>query len=102
MDKLIIGIDVGGTKVAGGLVDGKGRLHKAITLPTRASEGFEASFGQVATVITLLVNGAGGTDHIRGIGLCCPGPLNPRTGMVINPPNLPGWVDIPFAERVGK
>jgi len=102
MDKMIIGIDVGGTKVAGGLVDRKGRLYKAITLPTKASDGFEVSFGQVAAVIRRLVKQAGGPDHIKGIGLCCPGPLNPRTGMVINPPNLPGWVNIPFAGRVEK
>lgn len=102
MDKTIIGIDVGGTKVAGGLVDKKGRLDKTVTLPTKANEGFETSFGQVATVIKRLINQAGGAEHIKGIGMCCPGPLNPRTGMVINPPNLPGWVNIPFAERVEK
>ncbi|TAM84150.1 MAG: ROK family protein [Acidobacteria bacterium] len=102
MDKMIIGVDVGGTKVAGGLVDRKGRLDKAITLPTKANEGFEISFGQVVAVIKRLINQVGGPDHVKGIGMCCPGPLNPRTGMVINPPNLPGWVNIPFAERVEK
>jgi glucokinase len=102
MDKMIIGIDVGGTKIAGGLVDKKGRLDKAVTLPTKANEGFETSFGQVSTVIKRLINQADGPDHIKGIGICCPGPLNPRTGVVINPPNLPGWVNIHFAERVEK
>ncbi len=46
MDKMIIGIDVGGTKVAGGLVDRKGRLGKSVTLPTKAHEGFKTSFEQ--------------------------------------------------------
>jgi len=102
MDKMIIGIDVGGTKVAGGLVDKKGRLDRAVTLPTKASGGFDVSFGQVMAVIKRLLNQAGSPDHIKGIGICCPGPLNPRTGMVINPPNLPGWVNIPLAERLEK
>jgi glucokinase len=102
MDKMIIGIDVGGTKVAGGLVSKKGRLDKTVTLPTKANEGFETSFSQVSNVIKRLINQADGPDHIKGIGICCPGPLNPRTGVVINPPNLPGWVNIHFAERVEK
>lgn len=102
MDKMIIGIDVGGTKVAGGLVDRKGRLDKTVTLPTKANEGFETSFNQVLNVIRRLVNQAGGPDNVKGIGICCPGPLNPRTGIVINPPNLPGWVNINFTERVEK
>jgi glucokinase len=100
MDKVIVGIDVGGTKVAGGLVDRKGRLDKTVTLPTKANEGFETSFSQVVAVIRRLINQAGGSDHIKGIGICCPGPLNPRTGMVINPPNLPGWININFTERI--
>ena len=102
MEKMIIGIDVGGTKVAGGLVDRKGRLDRTVTLPTKASEGFETSFSQIAAVIKRLISQAGGPDQIQGIGMCCPGPLNPRTGVVINPPNLPGWTNIPFTERVKK
>jgi len=102
MDKMIIGIDVGGTKVAGGLVDKKGRLTKSVTLPTKADEGFEKSFRQVMTVIKRLIKQAGGHNHVVGVGICAPGPLNPRTGVVINPPNLPGWVNINFTERVEK
>jgi len=102
MDKMIIGIDVGGTKVAGGLVDRKGRLGKSVTLPTKAHEGFKTSFEQVMTVIKRLIRQAGGPDHIKGIGICAPGPLNPRTGEVINPPNLPGWTNIKFTKLVEK
>jgi len=102
MDKMIIGIDVGGTKVAGGLVSRKGRLGKTVTLPTRANEGFEASFSQVMAVIKRVIAQAGGPERVQGIGICAPGPLNPRTGVVINPPNLPGWTNIRFTERVEK
>jgi len=102
MDRLIIGVDVGGTKVAGGLVDKKGQLGKTLTLPTKANEGFEKSLGQIMTVIKRLITQAGGHDHVKGIGICAPGPLNPRTGVVINPPNLPGWTNINFTERVEK
>ena len=102
MAQLIIGIDVGGTKVAGGLVNRKGRLVKSIDVPTRAAEGFETSLGQILGVIETLVQRAGGKQNIAGIGVCAPGPLNPKTGVVINPPNLPGWRNIPLTRQVEK
>ena len=102
MPKLIVGIDVGGTKVAGGLVNLRGRLVRSLVVPTRAEEGFETSFQQILSVIEQLIEHAGGKQNIAGIGICAPGPLNPRTGLVINPPNLPGWRNIQLARRVEK
>jgi glucokinase len=40
--------------------------------------------------------------QIAGIGICAPGPLDPRTGVVINPPNLPGWRNFPLAAEIAK
>jgi len=90
MRKLIVGIDVGGTKVAGGLVTQRGRLVKSFIVPTRAEKGFKRSYSQIAHVIEHLIRLAGGRHKVGGIGICAPGPLNPKTGLVINPPNLPG------------
>jgi glucokinase len=39
---------------------------------------------------------------IRGIGICAPGPLDPNTGVVVNPPNVPCWRDFPLAAEVAK
>jgi glucokinase len=39
---------------------------------------------------------------ISGIGICAPGPLDPRTGVVINPPNLPYWRNFPLAAEISK
>ncbi len=100
MRKLIVGIDVGGTKVAGGLVTSKGRLVKSAVLPTRAKQGFKASFGQIVTLIEGLIRDAGGKEKILGIGICAPGPLNPRKGVVINPPNLPGWRNVQLERKI--
>jgi len=94
MAKLIVGVDVGGTKVAGGLVTLKGRLEKALVVPTRAEEGFRTSYGQVVHLIERLIKLAGRKDNIMGVGVCAPGPLNPKEGVIINPPNLPGWRNI--------
>ncbi|MGH9430127.1 MAG: ROK family protein [Terriglobia bacterium] len=100
MKKLIVGIDIGGTKVAGGLLDRKGKVAKTIIVPTRADEGFDVSIGQVKKVIERLIHHAGGKENIEGIGLCAPGPLDPKKGMVMSAPNLPGWHNVRLAKRV--
>ncbi len=102
MGKLIIGIDVGGTKVAGGLVNQKGRLVESQVVPTHAEKGFAKSYAQIIHVIGRLLRTAGGKDNVGGIGICAPGPLNPKTGVVLNPPNLPGWRNIELAKMVGE
>lgn len=102
MRQLIVGIDIGGTKVAGGLVSQKGRLVDSLIVPTRAKEGFKTSFNQTLILIERLVDLAGGKKKVAGIGICAPGPINPGTGVVINPPNLPGWRNIQLARGVEK
>ncbi len=100
MQDLIVGIDIGGTKIAGGLVTRKGRLVSSRIVPTRAEKGFKSSFRQILHVIERMIRRAGGKQHVAGIGLCAPGPLNPKTGVVIDAPNLPGWRNIPLARLI--
>jgi glucokinase len=102
MKQYIIGIDVGGTKVAGGLVTRKGKLSNAQVVPTYADKGFKKSLSQITTLIGRLVRAAGGESNVGGIGICAPGPLNPKTGVVLNPPNLPGWRNIHLTKLVEK
>jgi glucokinase len=40
--------------------------------------------------------------QVSAIGVCAPGPLNPGTGVVINPPNVPGWRNFPLAEQLRR
>ena len=95
-----IGVDIGGTKIAGGLVTARGRLARFLVTPTLAERGAAASLGQVLRLIERLIRMAGGAGNVRGIGMCAPGPLNPHTGLVLRPPNLPGWHDVPLARMV--
>src|SRR5271169_5092772 len=100
MRKLIIGIDVGGTKVAGGLITLKGRLVASAVVPTRADEGFKVSYGQIVQLVENLIEQAHGKHNLRGIGICAPGPLEPKSGIVINAPNLRGWRNIKLAQKL--
>lgn len=102
MGQLIIGIDVGGTKVAGGLVTQKGRLVESQVVPTYAEKGFAKSYAQIAQLVGRLIRAAGGRENVGGIGVCAPGPLNPKTGVVLNPPNLPGWRNIELTKMMEK
>jgi glucokinase len=95
----IIGVDVGGTKVAAGLVDAAGVITHQTRTPMAAAD---AAAGLSAVRSTIDSVRAGGDSEISAIGICAPGPLDPQTGVVINPPNLPGWRDFPLAAEISK
>ncbi len=88
----VLGIDIGGTKIAAGIVSESAGLIDVVTVPTRAAQGYEASIAQLHFAIRSVLR-----SEVRAIGIASPGPLNPKTGVVINPPNLPGWRDVPLA-----
>lgn len=94
----ILGVDVGGTKVAAGIVDTNGKILAQGRQPMIANADSEAALGAVTSAIdSMLATTPGG---IRSIGICAPGPLDPKTGVVLNPPNLPCWRDFPLAARI--
>jgi len=100
---LALGVDIGGSKVAAGLVNSEGHILSKTRLPMvttgTAADGFAAVTGAVDAV--LLAN-LDLRESLLGIGVCSPGPLDPRMGVVINPPNLPCWRDFPLAAKVRR
>jgi glucokinase len=105
-DDLMIGVDIGGTKVAAGVVDANGTILCHTRNPMVANNGTASGLTSVISAIeaasALAVTAAGAQNLIRGIGLCSPGPLDPKTGVVINPPNLPCWRNFPLAAEVAQ
>lgn len=100
-----IGVDVGGTKVAAGLVNSAGEITHQTRTPMVAGDAVAG----LAAVTSVIDSVRAATDHIpklqtpiSAIGICAPGPLDPKTGTVINPPNLPGWRNFPLAAEVAK
>jgi glucokinase len=96
---LVIGVDVGGTKTAAAQVlhGNPPELRRSIVVPTNAAGGFDASMGQIYSAIEACL-----TPDVEAIGLCAPGPLNPKTGIIVNPPNLPGWLNVPLADLISR
>ena len=108
-DELLVGVDIGGTKVAAGLLDRTGKIVAQSRMPMVANDA-ERGLAAVAAAIEDLrsraLSGAGSGSAVgfqpRAIGICAPGPLNPRTGVILNPPNVPGWHNFPLAEEMRK
>ncbi len=96
-------MDIGGTKVAAGLVDSAGSIvfQTRVAMPARgsAAEGFSAVQAAIEAVLAAHPEARGG---VAGIGICAPGPLDPLTGVILNPPNVPCWRNFPLASEVQR
>lgn len=104
--RLVIGVDVGGTKVAAGVVNERGKILSQVRLPMVAHKdgqaGLRAVVGAIEAASGKSASAPSSESPIRGIGICSPGPLDPKTGVVINPPNVQCWRNFPLADEVAK
>ena len=98
-DAPILGVDIGGTKVAVGIVSPDGKILSQERAPMVATGTAEEAFDAVTGAIDSMLQSEQGTQ-VHSIGICAPGPLDPSTGVVLNPPNLPCWRNFPLAEKV--
>lgn len=98
-DQLFLGVDIGGTKVAVGTVNGNGAILQQSRKPMLANGTAEDGLTAVYAAIDSFMSSEVG-PRIQGIGICAPGPLDPRTGVVLNPPNVPCWRNFPLADRI--
>ena len=94
---MTIGVDIGGTKVAAGLVNSSGEISHKTRAPMVATGDAATGFAAVKAAVDAVFSGA-----VTGIGLCSPGPLDPKTGVVLNPPNVPCWRNYPLAAEVER
>jgi len=100
-DDLALALDVGGTKIAAGVVTGDGRIHSFLAEPARREDGPSAMIDRLVALGRRAVDAAGvAWERIPAIGIACGGPLDPESGVIQSPPNLPGWDDIPLTQLV--
>jgi glucokinase len=98
----LIGVDVGGTKVAAGLVNATGEITFQTRTPMVSNDAAAGLAAVASAIDSVRAESCSLSSSIAGIGICAPGPLDPRTGIVINPPNLPGWRNFPLATEISK
>lgn len=96
-----LGLDIGGTKLAAGVVRSDGAVASLLTRPTDGADGPERV---IVRLLDLARDAIAETDvassQLAGIGIGCAGPLDAVRGVVQGPPNLPGWREVPLVARV--
>lgn len=85
-----LGLDIGGTKCAVVLGDAEGNVLKKIRFDTT----------DYAATLAALLEGAQSLfqEDVAAIGVSCGGPLDSRRGVILSPPNLPGWDEVHIVE----
>ena len=96
MPEQTLAIDIGGTKVAVGLVSDDGELGHRAQLPTPDGDA-EATWAVIDTLVTEALAEAGG--RVRGVGIASAGPIDLQAGTV-SPINIEQWQGFPIVDRV--
>src|SRR4051794_36591243 len=92
----VLGLDIGGTKLAAGVVDADGDVHGFVVAPTEADRGAQDGLARLFELGRRAIDESGFRwDDVEAIGIGCGGPLDSANGTLIAPLHLPGWRDIP-------
>lgn len=100
-----LGLDVGGTKCAVLLarVNHGIQFIDKIRFDTLSERGFDYAYSRLCeSMEEILARNGLGFDRVNAIGVSCGGPLDSRSGVVLCPPNLPGWVNIPLQRMLSE
>ena len=97
--KLILGVDIGGTKIAAGLVNSEGKIlysmRKRMSARKSSQEGLRAV---IAAIDSVLSENPGARPS--AIGVSVPGWVDSAQGVLLKATNLPCWVNFPLAQEI--
>jgi glucokinase len=92
----LLGIDIGGTKTAVVLGSESGEIVARSVFPTAEQPGPEAVIAKIIEAARGQLRKAGlSVAEIAAAGIACGGPLDSEKGLILSPPNLPGWDEVP-------
>jgi glucokinase len=98
---LYAGLDVGGTSMKAGIVDDNGQPQSAVHVPTEANKGQEHGLAQMAEAIRRAAAAAHvDVKSLAGIGVATPGLMDIPAGIILDPPNLKPWRNVPVKQYV--
>lgn len=84
-----VGIDLGGTNIAAGLVDENGKILSSISVPTNAERDYKEIVKDMADVSKQVIEKAGvGMSEVKGVGIGCPGSIDNANGICVYSNNL--------------
>ena len=97
----ILGVDIGGTKLAVGIAEPDGKIRAEAREPSRAAEGPDRMIGRIIEMARRVVRDAGlELGRVAAVGIGCGGPLDVNRGVVLNALNNPGWINVPLVQRL--
>ncbi len=105
-DEIYAGIDLGGTKILVVIADAGGGVLGEDRIPTLAPQGPNAVIDRIVQAVVAAAAAANvEVTRLRAAGISAPGPIQRAEGVITDPPNLPGWHNVPLArivqERLG-
>jgi glucokinase len=102
MSNWVVGIDLGATKIALGLIDPADRIVAYRRIPTNAVAGPGSAVERIGQSVRELEQELPQGQQIAALGICSPGPLDHQRGVILDPPNLTGWRDVPFRQMLNE
>ncbi len=105
----VVGVDLGGTNVVVGVLPLDGGDGEVLALESRSTESGKGAKFVVDKIVhmvktamdTVIAEHGGSKEDFAGIGIGSPGPLNRKTGTIINTPNL-GWRNFPLRDLISN
>ncbi len=97
---MIGALDIGGTKIAAGIVTSTGDVlaqRQSATVPER---GFDDALERMIRMLVELQSSSG--ERLKGIGIGCTGPVDPQTGVIGSAELLHGWNGAPITDRLAE
>ena len=89
---LFVGVDLGGTNIKVGVVDDLGRPLSHLSIRSEPRTGPEDGARRMGQAVREVIQQAGATiESVARVGLGSPGTMDIPAGMLLDPPNLPGW-----------
>jgi glucokinase len=96
----VLGLDIGGTKLAVGVVTPDGATHGLVVEPTARGD-WRGTVRQLFDLGHRAIERAG-LGAVRAVGIGCGGPLDAAAGVLLCPPHLPGWIDVPIGRLAAE
>lgn len=101
-DNYVVGVDLGATKIALGLIDPQDRITARRRIPTHVAKGPQPAVERMVQSITELAQELPPGRQISAVGICSPGPIDHAAGTIIDPPNLTGWRHVPLRQMLAE
>ncbi|WP_246072824.1 ROK family protein [Paenibacillus dokdonensis] len=97
-NRAVIGVDLGGTKIATGMLDQSGSL---LARSQKATAGLKSADEVISTIVDT-INEVRGEQDIAGVGVASPGMVDSKNGIISNGVNLPDWDGISLQSELEK